>query len=73
MRQHARLKYPCMKSMDSLMEALDMAKCPKDGTEVAKPSKEWDVAPKSKKGPKLHVKLYTCPKCGHKWREATKV
>ncbi|MEM2906211.1 MAG: chorismate-binding protein [Candidatus Bathyarchaeia archaeon] len=55
------------------MEALDMAKCPKDGTEVAKPSKEWDVAPKSKKGPKLHVKLYTCPKCGHKWREATKV
>jgi hypothetical protein len=48
-----------------------MAKCPKCGAEVAHPIKEWDVAPKSGKGPKLHVKLYE--HCGKKFREAKKV
>jgi len=59
--------------MSKEMEEFCMAKCPKDGTEVAKPTKEWNVAPKSKKGPKLHVKMWKCPKCGHTWREAAKV
>ncbi|MBS7609931.1 chorismate-binding protein [Candidatus Bathyarchaeota archaeon] len=50
-----------------------MVKCPKDGTDVQKPTKEWSVKPKSRKGPTLNVKLYACPTCGHKWRVATKV
>jgi hypothetical protein len=49
-----------------------MPACPKcKGTKVAK-SKEWDIKPKKKKGPKLHVIMYACS-CGHKFREAKKI
>jgi len=49
-----------------------MAKCPKCGTDVSAPAKSWDVAPKKKAGPKLHVELFNCPKCGTKFRVAKK-
>jgi lysyl-tRNA synthetase class I len=49
-----------------------MPACPKcKGTKVTK-SKEWDIKPKKKKGPKLHVIMYACS-CGHKFREAKKI
>ncbi|MEM3737356.1 MAG: chorismate-binding protein [Candidatus Bathyarchaeia archaeon] len=48
-----------------------MAKCPKCGAEVSTPIKEWDVIPKGKKGPKLHVQLFE--HCGKKFRLAHKV
>jgi len=50
-----------------------MAKCPNCGTEVASPTKSWKVVPKTRKGPALEVKLFACPKCGKKFREATKI
>jgi predicted secreted protein len=50
-----------------------MPNCPKDGTEVKNPVKEWDLSPKSRKGPKLHIKLFECPTCGYRWRVVEKV
>ncbi|HJX23574.1 MAG TPA: hypothetical protein VJ574_04085 [Candidatus Bathyarchaeia archaeon] len=38
-------------------------KCPKCGTEVAKPKKEWDMG-------KLHIKLYE--HCGKTFRDVSK-
>jgi DNA-directed RNA polymerase subunit M/transcription elongation factor TFIIS len=50
-----------------------MAKCPNCGTDVAVPVKSWKVKPGTRKGPELQVKLFACPKCGKKFREAKKV
>ena len=45
-----------------------MAKCPKCGTEVAKPKKTWKMAGRPDKAGKrmqLEIGLYECPKqCG---------
>ena len=35
--------------------------------------KEWDVKPKKKVGPKLHVTLYQCKSCGKKFRVVEKI
>jgi len=44
-----------------------MAKCPKCGKNVPV-FKEWDYGPKSRRGAKMHVKLYHC-ECGEKFRD----
>jgi predicted RNA-binding Zn-ribbon protein involved in translation (DUF1610 family) len=49
-----------------------MAKCPKCGTEVAKPKKTWKMAGRPDKAGKrmqLEIGLYECPKCGNVFRE----
>jgi hypothetical protein len=54
-------------------EKRNMAKCPKCGTEVAKPKKTWKMAgrpDKTGKRMQLEIGLYECsPKCGHVFRE----
>jgi rubrerythrin len=52
-----------------------MVKCTKPGcgAEIEKPTKEWDMQPKSGRGPALHVKHYKCPVCGHTFRMADKL
>jgi len=47
--------------------------CVKCGIEVAKPKKEWSMKPKSGKGPMLHIKYFSCPNCGQKFRTADKM
>jgi hypothetical protein len=55
------------------MEEIKMAKCPKCGTDVAKPKKTWKMAGRPDKAGKrmqLEIGLYECPtKCGHVFRE----
>ena len=49
-----------------------MAKCPKCGTEVAKPKKTWKMAGRPDKAGKrmqLEIGLYECSKCGNVFRE----
>jgi len=49
-----------------------MGKCPKCGTEVAKPKKTWKMAGRPDKAGKrmqLEIGLYECPKCGNIFRE----
>jgi uncharacterized protein (UPF0212 family) len=49
-----------------------MGKCPKCGTEVAKPKKTWKMAGRPDKAGKrmqLEIGLYECPKCGNVFRE----
>ncbi|MFH1327985.1 MAG: hypothetical protein ABIH76_03935 [Candidatus Bathyarchaeota archaeon] len=49
-----------------------MVDCPKcNSTNVSK-VKEWDVKPKTKKGPTLHITLYACQNCNNKFRVAVK-
>ncbi|MFH1327896.1 MAG: chorismate-binding protein [Candidatus Bathyarchaeota archaeon] len=49
-----------------------MVTCPKCNQETnLTPVKEWDLTPKTRKGPKLHVKLYE--HCGKKFRKAEKI
>jgi len=49
-----------------------MGKCPKCGTEVAKPKKTWKMAgrpDKTGKRMQLEIGLYECTKCGNTFRE----
>ncbi len=49
-----------------------MAKCPKCGTENAKPKKTWKMAGRPDKAGKrmqLEIGLYECSKCHHVFRE----
>jgi DNA-directed RNA polymerase subunit RPC12/RpoP len=49
-----------------------MAKCPKCGTENAKPKKTWKMAgrpDKTGKRMQLEIGLYECTKCGNTFRE----
>ncbi|MDD3791880.1 MAG: chorismate-binding protein [Candidatus Bathyarchaeota archaeon] len=49
-----------------------MAKCPKCGTEVAKPKKTWKMAGRPDKAGKrmqLEIGLYECSKCSNVFRE----
>jgi len=54
-------------------------KCIKCGNEVGGPKKEWDMDPSSSgkhrrgRGPAIHIKHYSCPSCGKKFRLATKL
>ncbi|HYW02245.1 MAG TPA: hypothetical protein VE862_12300 [Candidatus Acidoferrum sp.] len=50
-----------------------MVKCLKCGGEVFGPAKEWDMHPKDGRGPALHIKHFSCPQCGKKFRLATKL
>ena len=50
-----------------------MVKCLKCGGEVSGPAKEWDMHPKDGRGPALHIKHFSCPQCGKKFRVATKL
>jgi hypothetical protein len=50
-----------------------LVKCLKCGGEVAGPAKEWDMHPKDGRGPALHIKHFSCPQCGKKFRLATKL
>ncbi|MGA2971194.1 MAG: chorismate-binding protein [Candidatus Bathyarchaeia archaeon] len=50
-----------------------MVKCLKCGGEVTGPAKEWDMHPKEGRGPALHIKHFSCPSCGKKFRLATKL
>lgn len=52
------------------MEENYLAKCPKCGTEVAKPTKTWKLAPKGKKA--ITIGLFKCPSCGAFFRSAQK-
>jgi DNA-directed RNA polymerase subunit RPC12/RpoP len=47
-----------------------MAKCPKCGVDVAKPTKTWRLAPKGKKA--ITIGLYKCSGCGAFFRAAQK-
>jgi len=48
-----------------------MAKCPKDGTEVAEPKKSWELkGGRSKKV--IKIGLFECPKCKSKFRATVK-
>jgi len=47
--------------------------CPKCNGPNTYLVKEWDVTPKSGKGPTLHVTLYNCRECNSKFRSATKI
>ena len=54
------------------MEEKSMAKCPKCGTEAAKPKKTWKMAGRPDKAGKrmqLEIGLYECSKCGNVFRE----
>jgi len=57
----------------SIMEVWSMAKCPKCGTEVEKPIKEWEIQPKRKKGPRVRISLFECPNCKTRFRTAKRV
>jgi hypothetical protein len=49
-----------------------MAKCPKCGTETAKPKKTWKMAGRPDKAGKrmqLEIGLYECGKCKNTFRE----
>ena len=49
-----------------------MPKCPKCGTEVARPKKTWMMAgrpDKSGKRIQLEIGLYECPKCHKSFRK----
>ena len=49
-----------------------MGKCPKCGTEVAKPKKSWKMAGRPDKQGKrmqLEIGLFECPNCGATFRE----
>jgi hypothetical protein len=49
-----------------------MTKCLKCAAEVTDPLKEWDIRPKSGRGAALHIRLFQCPTCGHKFRVTLK-
>lgn len=51
-----------------MIGVIDMAKCPKCGTEVAQPTKTWTLAPKGRKP--VTVGLFKCPSCGAYFRAA---
>ncbi|MGD6809186.1 MAG: chromatin protein Cren7 [Candidatus Bathyarchaeia archaeon] len=58
--------------MNHITEEKNMAKCPKCGTEVAKPKKTWKMAgrpDKTGKRMQLEIGLYECTKCGNTFRE----
>jgi len=50
-----------------------LVKCMKCGGDVMGPAKEWDMHPKDGRGPALHIKHFSCPQCGKKFRQATKL
>jgi uncharacterized protein (UPF0212 family) len=54
------------------LEEVKLPKCPKCGTEVAKPKKSWKMAGRPDKAGKrmeLEIGLYECPKCHKQFRE----
>ncbi len=57
----------------ALVEGVDnLTRCLKCAAEVASPLKEWDLKPKSGRGAALHIRLFQCPSCGHKFRVTLK-
>jgi uncharacterized protein with PIN domain len=50
-----------------------MVKCPRCGTEIERPMKEWNMIPHSESKPKIHVKHYRCPQCNKTFRLADKI
>jgi uncharacterized protein (UPF0212 family) len=64
--------YVLGENMNHITEEKNMAKCPKCGTEVAKPKKTWKMAgrpDKTGKRMQLEIGLYECTKCGNTFRE----
>jgi DNA-directed RNA polymerase subunit RPC12/RpoP len=57
----------------AIVEGVDyLSKCLKCAAEVVTPVKEWDIKPKNGRGAALHIRLFQCPNCGHKFRVALK-
>jgi len=50
-----------------------MIVCPRCKSEDYAEGKSWDVIPKSGKGKAMHVTMYSCNVCSHKFRKATKL
>ncbi|MGP3666818.1 MAG: hypothetical protein ACKD6N_06695 [Candidatus Bathyarchaeota archaeon] len=50
-----------------------MIKCPRCNSENVNANKSWDVIPKSGRGKPIHVTVYQCKDCNHKFRRATKL
>lgn len=50
-----------------------MTKCPRCNSENVNANKSWDVIPKSGRGKPIHVTVYQCKDCNHKFRRATKL
>jgi hypothetical protein len=50
-----------------------MVACPRCKSEDYDIGKSWDVIPKSGKGRAMHVTMYSCKICGHKFRKAAKL
>ena len=50
-----------------------MIVCPRCKSEDYNVGKSWDVVPRSGKGRAMHVTMYSCKICGHKFRKATKL
>jgi len=48
-----------------------LAKCPYCGFEVPRFFKEWLVKPR--RGGSFKTKMYACPNCGRRFREAEKI
>ena len=51
----------------------NLTKCARCGLDIERPMKEWNMQPKDGRGPALHVKHYSCPQCGKKFRVADKL
>jgi len=51
----------------------NMTKCARCGLDIERPMKEWNMQPRDGRGPALHVKHYSCPQCGKKFRVADKL
>lgn len=57
----------------AIVEGIDyLSRCLKCAAEVTNPLKEWDIKTKSGRGAALHIKLFQCPNCGHKFRVTLK-
>ncbi|MCJ7455846.1 hypothetical protein MUP07_03765 [Candidatus Bathyarchaeota archaeon] len=50
-----------------------MTKCARCGIDIERPMKEWNMQPRDGRGPALHVKHFSCPQCGKKFRVADKL
>lgn len=49
-----------------------MVACPRCKSEDCELGKSWDVIPKSSRGRAIHVTMYSCKICSHKFRKATR-
>lgn len=50
-----------------------LTRCARCGLDIERPMKEWNMQPRDGRGPALHVKHYSCPQCGKKFRVADKL